>query len=127
MVTGLSYLILLAFGFNALKLIRADISGPTLEIISFFIVGTLIGPVAEEIFFRGILYGFFRRWGIFAALVITTFLFIFSHPIRTGLPITQAVGGIVFAVAYEVEGSLMVPITIHCLGNFAIFSLGFVA
>jgi membrane protease YdiL (CAAX protease family) len=33
------------------------------------------------------------------------------------------VGGIVFAVAYEVEGSLMVPITIHVLGNMAIFAL----
>ncbi len=126
LITGLSYLILLAFGFNALKIIHADMTGTVLEIILFFIVAALIGPVAEEIFFRGILYGFFRRWGIMAALVITTLIFIFSHTIRTGLPITQALGGIIFAVAYEVEGSLMVPITIHCLGNFAIFGLGFV-
>jgi membrane protease YdiL (CAAX protease family) len=33
------------------------------------------------------------------------------------------VGGLVFAVAYEIEKSLLVPITIHVLGNFAIFSL----
>jgi membrane protease YdiL (CAAX protease family) len=33
------------------------------------------------------------------------------------------VGGIVFAIAYEKEKNLMVPITIHCLGNLAIFSL----
>ena len=127
MIAGLSYLILLVFGFNALKMMRADLTGGTLEIILFFMVAALIGPMAEEIFFRGILYGFFRRWGILAALVITTLLFIFSHPVRTGMPITQTVGGIVFALAYEVEGSLMVPIVIHCLGNFAIFSLGFVA
>lgn len=127
LITGLSYLILLAFGFNALNIIRADMTGTALEIILFFIVAALIGPVAEEIFFRGILYGFFRRWGIITALVITTLLFIFSHPVHIGLPITQAVGGIVFALAYEVEGGLMVPITIHCLGNLAIFSLGFVA
>jgi hypothetical protein len=37
--------------------------------------------------------------------------------------LTQAVGGILFAVAYEVERSLLVPITIHVLGNLAIFSL----
>ena len=127
LVAGLSYLILLAFGFNALKIIGTDMTGLALEFILFFIVAALISPVAEEIFFRGILYGFFRRWGILAALIITTLLFIFSHPTRTDLPITQAVGGIVFALAYEVEGSLMVPITIHCLGNFAIFSLGFMA
>jgi membrane protease YdiL (CAAX protease family) len=35
------------------------------------------------------------------------------------------VGGIVFAIAYEKEKSLMVPVTIHCLGNMAIFSLTF--
>jgi hypothetical protein len=37
--------------------------------------------------------------------------------------VTQAIGGIVFAAAYEVEGKLMVPISIHVLGNIAIFSL----
>jgi hypothetical protein len=36
------------------------------------------------------------------------------------------VGGIVFAVAYELEGNLMVPITIHVLGNTAIFALSLV-
>jgi hypothetical protein len=40
-----------------------------------------------------------------------------------GIPLAQVVGGIVFAVAYEIEGSLMVPITIHVLGNLAIFTL----
>jgi hypothetical protein len=40
------------------------------------------------------------------------------------IPITQLVGGIVFALAYEKEKNLMAPITIHCLGNLAIFSIG---
>jgi membrane protease YdiL (CAAX protease family) len=31
----------------------------------------------------------------------------------------------VFAVSYEREKSLLVPITIHCLGNLAIFSITF--
>jgi hypothetical protein len=34
---------------------------------------------------------------------------------------TQIIGGVLFAVAYELEGSLFVPITIHALGNLAIF------
>ena len=37
--------------------------------------------------------------------------------------ITQAIGGVVFAVSYELEKNLLVPITIHCLGNMAIFLL----
>jgi membrane protease YdiL (CAAX protease family) len=40
-----------------------------------------------------------------------------------GIPVTQIVGGIVFAVAYHTGKSLMVPIVIHVLGNLAIFSL----
>jgi membrane protease YdiL (CAAX protease family) len=49
-------------------------------------VGGIVAPVAEEVFFRGIL----------------------------------------FAAAYEIEKNLIVPITIHCLGNLAIFSLSLI-
>ena len=93
----------------------------------FFMVGGVIGPVAEEIFFRGILYGFFRRWGIFAAVLLSTLLFVLPHLDGGGIPLTQVVGGIVFAIAYEKEKSLLTPITIHCLGNLAIFSVPFVS
>jgi hypothetical protein len=44
-----------------------------------------------------------------------------------GVFVHQVVGGIVFAVAYEVEGSLLVPITIHVLGNMAIFTLSLIS
>ena len=47
-------------------------------------------------------------------------VFVLAHPIFPGIPLAQVVGGIVFAVGYEIEGSLMVPITIHVLGNLAI-------
>jgi hypothetical protein len=89
------------------------------------LAGALIGPVAEEIFFRGILYGFFRRWGIPAAVLLSTLLFILPHYHASGLavPITQLIGGILFAIAYEIEKNLLVPITIHSLGNLAIFTL----
>jgi len=91
----------------------------------FFMVGGVIGPVAEEIFFRGILYGFFRRWGIFAAVLLSTLLFVLPHLGGGAIPLTQLVGGIVFGITYEKEKSLITPITIHCLGNLVIFSLPF--
>jgi membrane protease YdiL (CAAX protease family) len=92
----------------------------------FVLIGGVLSPVTEEIFFRGILYGFFRRWGVFIALVLSTGIFLLAHPLRSGIPVPQLVGGILFAVAYEVEGCLMVPITIHCLGNLSIFSISLV-
>ena len=90
------------------------------------IVGGLIGPAAEEIFFRGIIYGFFRPLGVICAVLFSTLLFVLPHLGGGVIPLTQAVGGIVFALAYEKEKSLLAPITIHCLGNLAIFSLAFV-
>jgi hypothetical protein len=39
---------------------------------------------------------------------------------------TQIVGGVLFAIAYEIEGNLMTPITIHSLGNLAIFTISLV-
>jgi len=93
-----------------------------LRVVKFFVVAGFVGPVAEEIFFRGILFGFLRRWGFPLALVLSTVLFAAVHPFHT-LPVTQIVGGILFALAYEKEGTLLVPITIHVAGNHALFVL----
>jgi membrane protease YdiL (CAAX protease family) len=112
-------------GIRVTALFRMQLPSESNRLISFFLVGALIGPVAEEIFFRGILYGFFRRWGIPAAVLLSTLLFVLPHYYASGLavPITQLIGGILFAVAYETEKNLLVPITIHCLGNLAIFTV----
>jgi hypothetical protein len=91
----------------------------------FFLVGGVVGPVAEEVFFRGVCYGFFRQWGRVAALILTTLFFVSAHALKTGVPLTQIIGGVVFALAYEFEKSLMVPIVIHILGNLALFSIAF--
>jgi len=122
-IAGVCFLILLVFGINAMELMYPSRPAFHPNLIVFFLVGGVIGPIAEEIFFRGIIYGFFRHWGAIIAVVLSTLIFVFTHPVGGNLPLTQLVGGIVFAVAYEKEKNLMVPIAIHCLGNLAIFSL----
>ena len=114
---------LFAAGIKPLTLLKAPLPTQTMDLVLFFFVGGIIGPVAEEFFFRGILYGFLRRWGVVVAVFLSTLLFVLPHAIHQRIPITQVVGGIVFAVAYEIGGSLIVPITIHALGNLAIFTL----
>jgi len=113
-------------GIKVTALFRMQLPSESNRLITFLLVGALIAPVAEEIFFRGILYGFFRRWGIPAAVLLSTLLFVLPHSHTPGLaiPVTQLIGGILFAVAYEIEKNLLVPITIHSLGNLAIFTLG---
>ncbi len=122
-ITAIVCVGLFAASINPLTFIRAQIPTQTSDLILFFIVGGIIAPVAEELFFRGILYGFLRRWGVIVALVFSTLIFVLCHPINSGIPVTRLLGGILFAVAYETSGSLIVPITIHALGNLAIFTI----
>jgi len=109
-------------GHDPLTTIRHPLPGEPSHLLLFFLVGGFIGPVAEEICFRGILYSFFRRWGVLPALVGSTAIFVALHAFH-GIHYTQIVGGIVFALAFETSRNLMVPITIHVLGNLAIFTL----
>jgi hypothetical protein len=57
---------------------------------------------------------------------MSTLLFVLSHPSRHTIPVPQMIGGILFAVAYEMEKNLLAPITIHILGNLAIFILALI-
>ncbi len=121
--SGIVLTILHIAGINPLSLIRTSLPKDSASLFLFFLVGGILAPVAEEVFFRGILYGFLRRWGIALALVLSTAAFAVTHGLGHGFPLTQVVGGLLFAVAFEIEKNLLAPITIHCLGNLAIFSL----
>ena len=128
---GLTAMVLIVLlylaGIDALRMLYTPLPYSKALFFLYLLIGGVIGPLAEEIFFRGILYGYLRRWGIYAAVIVSTLLFVLPHLTGSNLPVTQLVGGIVFAIAYEKEKNLMVPITIHCLGNLAIFSIGLLA
>jgi len=112
-------------GIDPLALIRAPLPVPYGQRGLFLVVGGVLGPAAEELVFRGIVFGYLRRWGLPAAVVGSTALFAFIHQ-GPGIPVTQIVGGLVFALAYHKSGSLVAPMMIHTLGNLAIFSLSLV-
>lgn len=120
------FLVLRLAGVNPLDRITETLPGGLSERLLFLFAGVILAPLAEEIFFRGVLFGFLRRWGFVPALLLSSALFAFIHPGGRGLPVTQIVGGLLFASAYEVEGSLAAPVVIHCLGNGAIFFLSWV-
>jgi len=122
-LSGMVFGLLFMAGLNPMAFIRTVLPRSSPDLFFFFLVGGIVAPAAEEVFFRGILYGFLRRWGFAVALVLTTAAFAATHGLGHGLPLVQVTGGILFAAAYEVEKNLIVPITIHCLGNMAIFAL----
>jgi membrane protease YdiL (CAAX protease family) len=109
-------------GINPVRLVRSPLPSEPGRKLLFFLVGGLIAPLAEEICFRGVLYSYFRRWGIILAILASTTIFVVLHSVQ-GIPVIQIVGGVLFAISYELSGSLMVPIVIHATGNLAIFTL----
>ncbi len=92
--------------------------------ILFLVVGGVIGPVAEELFFRGIWYGYLRRWGRFAALALSSLLFLAAHGSAGGW--IQVCGGMLFVLAYECTHLLWAPIVIHITGNLTIFGISLI-
>ncbi|MBT3256484.1 MAG: CPBP family intramembrane metalloprotease [Deltaproteobacteria bacterium] len=120
----LVFVSLLSMGTDPLPFIKTPLPLMAGEFILFFLVGGIISPVTEELFFRGVVYGFLRRWGAVSAVVFSSLAFVLAHHTAfTGTVFIQLTGGIVFASAYEIEKKLMVPITLHVLGNLAIFVL----
>jgi len=127
MFAGRSFIALFLVDIDPLAFIKANLPKMPGEIILFFSVAGVVGPMAEEAFFRGIIYGYFRKWGFMIALVLSTTLFVLAHPIAYRLPLPQVVGGILFAVSYEVEENLIVPITIHVMANMAVFAFSLIS
>jgi len=124
-VAAFALLALIFFiGFDILKILHIRLPATGGNLLLFFLVGGIIAPVTEEVLFRGILYGFFRRWGILTALFMSTLFFVLAHQ---AFSLIQVTGGIIFAVSYEKEGKLMVPIMIHSLGNLSLFTLSMYA
>ncbi|BBO74532.1 hypothetical protein DSCW_19490 [Desulfosarcina widdelii] len=122
---GLMFLGLFMAGENPLAMIRSPLPASPADKALFFFVGGIVAPAAEEAVFRGLIFGYLRRWGLIAAILISTLLFAALH--LPTIPVTQILGGVVFAIAYHTSGSLVTPIAIHTLGNLAIFTLSLIA
>lgn len=85
----------------------------------------ILGPIVEEIFFRGFLYSAVKkRFGVFLGLLLSSALFSVLHTNIAGfLPIM--VLGILMAFLYEVTGSLVTSIAVHILHNSIIVNFVF--
>jgi membrane protease YdiL (CAAX protease family) len=83
----------------------------------------LAAPVAEEVFFRGFVFGGLRRRLPFVlAASISGVLFSLAHA-DPGLVLPFTIVGIVLAYAYERSGTLLASIGVHCLFNLISFTL----
>lgn len=87
--------------------------------IALFLFVWLVGPICEEIIYRGLLWGALERlnWGRWAVFSLTTVIFAVSHlePLRTSLLL---VIGIPIGLARLFTGRLGASIVTHQVNNF---------
>ena len=81
---------------------------------------TIIGPIAEELFFRGFAYPVFRKKiGVRNAILLVSFIFAMLHMnIVSFFPILAL--GILLAYLYEKTGSIVPSIAVHIIHNSAV-------
>jgi membrane protease YdiL (CAAX protease family) len=97
------------------KVLAEDGTGISRCYMIFMAIG--LAPVAEELFFRGLLLPTIaRKWGLSRAILVTSILFAAVHPHLPAL-VPLFVVSIFLCVAYAYTNSIVVPIVMHMLFN----------
>ena len=97
----------------------------------FMLMSTvIIGPIFEEIFYRGLLYNKLKEISsAFIAVFISSILFAFLHIPGYGFNIKMfslVLDGILLTYCYEKTNNIYVPILVHLINNFFIFLFKYV-
>jgi uncharacterized protein len=95
-------------------------------IITLLGVGILI-PIAEELYFRGLIHNWFaEHFRFWPRVLLSSAIFGLGHFDSIGVVISSFVMGVVIAIAYERTQTLWLPIAIHAVTNSAAIVLLFV-
>lgn len=108
---------------TALEILYED-SRPKLLLVLTILV-TFLGPIAEELFFRGFAYPVAKKkLGIKNAVILVSFVFAMLHMnLVAFFPILGL--GILLAYLYEKTGSLIPSIAVHVIHNSVIIFLAY--
>lgn len=121
---GILYFILVTgcmalLGGYRIESLQWDGSPMLTSLMVFLLVG-----VGEEVLFRGIIFRMIdKRWGTWAALVISALIFGFVHLTNQNATVWSSFAiaieaGLLLGAAYKWSGSLWLPIGIHWAWNF---------
>ncbi|GAA3866550.1 type II CAAX endopeptidase family protein [Saccharothrix violaceirubra] len=107
---------------NATSAIGELVDGTALPLgaaIGMFVYVCFLGPVCEELIYRGLLWGAIERqgWSRWAAFVLTTLIFAAGHlePLRTSLLIVIALP---IGIARLITRRLTASVVAHVINNF---------
>lgn len=87
-------------------------------LVRLIAISWIVGPVVEELVFRGFLYrAWERQWGWIPALVLTSACFALFHPTHM---VSAFLGSVVFVCLLRRTGTLRASILTHMAFNFLI-------
>jgi len=90
----------------------------TLNFVLTFLGAGVIGPISEELYFRGLLHRWFIGWTKpWQRTLISSFLFGLGHFDSFPVAVSAFVLGALNAVVYERNKTLWIPIMIHMVTN----------
>ena len=99
-------------------LAKSSFSMNGVEYAVFLILAVLIAPVAEEFFFRGMLFNALRqRLHMVVAAPLQALVFGFLHPFDVVDSALVALVGLACALLYEWRKTLLAPIMLHSMVN----------
>jgi membrane protease YdiL (CAAX protease family) len=108
----------LGFNDSPQEIVRAFSETPNPALRLFIAVtACVVAPAVEELTFRGFLYPIFKKFTDlpFAALFTSLFFGVVHQHLGGFLPLSAL--GLLLVFAYELTGSLAVPVIIHALFN----------
>lgn len=128
---GIGYLLTIIFGFvgnflsSLLPFETVDVTGTILANLSIelIIYTTILGPILEELLFRGIFLKSLSKYGKTAAILLSTILFAFAH---SNVHQSIAVIGMGLTLGYAaVRFGLIYSIILHIIHNSMVTIVGF--
>lgn len=98
-------------------------SGDATARLALVLAAVIVAPLVEELLFRGFIYGVIKRFtdAWFAALCSALLFAVVHFHVGSLLPLT--VLALLLCAAYELSGSLLVPMLMHALFNLTSLAL----
>ena len=99
------------------------------ERVLVFLLFVVVGPIAEELLFRGYLQGVLRKNGVSAllAIIIVNVLFGAAHG-QWNVGITVGILGVLMSIGREITGTIWPGVLIHMIKNgiafYALYVIG---
>lgn len=114
------YVMLTGDGSNPQQGLADTATGSAPELLGLFLIGALVVPLAEELLFRGVIFGGLRRYGLVPAVAVSAVLFGIGHgPNVVGI---AAIGlGVINALLYHYSRSIWPAVIAHVVNNAVVF------